>query len=107
MQFAECELLHAGDTRTIHAGSNFIHALFHLDRPSISIVLRTRVEADVGPQYDYMPPFIAINRFEKNPIDAQRDLIMRMLLTTDRTAFNRLVRTVIARSGISQRYIEP
>ena len=33
-------------TRKIGAGSKFIHALFHLDRPSISVVVRTRSEPD-------------------------------------------------------------
>jgi hypothetical protein len=104
VRFAACELLQAGDTRTIHAGSEFIHALFHLDRPSISIVLRTRVEVDTGPQYDYVPPYLAINRFEKNPVDAQRELIMRMLLATDPAAFTRLVRAVVTEADLPTVY---
>jgi hypothetical protein len=104
VRFAECELLQAGDTRTIHAGSKFIHALFHLDRPSISVVLRTRVEQEVGPQYDYAPPYLAINPFEKNPIDAQRDLIMRMLLATDRKSFERLIRSTVAKADLPTVY---
>lgn len=104
VRFAECELLRTGDTRTIQAGNEFIHALFHLDRPSISIVLRTRVEVDTGPQYDYIPPYLAIDRFEKNPVDAQRELIMRMLLATDPAAFQRRVRAVAAEADLPTVY---
>lgn len=35
------ELLRAGDVRPIWAGARSAHALFHLDRPSLSVVVRT------------------------------------------------------------------
>ena len=35
------ELLQPGDVRAIASGSSFIHSLFHLDRPSMSVVVST------------------------------------------------------------------
>src|SRR5688572_18357383 len=50
------ELLAAGDVRPIASGRRLIHSLFHLDRPSISVVVRTAQDADTGPQYTYWRP---------------------------------------------------
>jgi len=52
----ELELLAAGDVRPIASGRRLIHSLFHLDRPSISVVVRTAQDADTGPQYTYWRP---------------------------------------------------
>jgi hypothetical protein len=100
LELADCELLAAGDTRPIHAGSALIHALFHLERPSISVVVRTRGEADAGPQYDYLPPHVALDTFEKNPIDAQRDQLLPVLLASDRELFDRIVDRSLAEADL-------
>ncbi|WP_394822959.1 hypothetical protein [Pendulispora albinea] len=51
------ERLRRGDVRAIHAGAAMIHSLFHLERPSATIVVRTHASADVAaafrPQYSY------------------------------------------------------
>jgi predicted metal-dependent enzyme (double-stranded beta helix superfamily) len=53
------EILNPGDVRTIESGSDFIHALFHLVRPSVTIVIRN-FKTDVGgPQYNYRSPGVA------------------------------------------------
>jgi hypothetical protein len=40
------ELLRAGDVRPILRGERFIHGVFHLDRPSVSVVVRTHAKPD-------------------------------------------------------------
>lgn len=57
------ELLRAGDIRPILSGERFIHSLFHLERPSMTLVVRTRRDAGVGPQYSYLHPGIAYDPF--------------------------------------------
>jgi predicted metal-dependent enzyme (double-stranded beta helix superfamily) len=57
ISFVSSELLKRGDIHTIEVGENFIHALFHLDRPSVSIVVRTRSQTDR--QFRYLKPYIA------------------------------------------------
>ncbi len=47
------ELLQVGDVRAIPLGSEFIHSLFHLDRPSVSVVVRTLGGSVGGPQLSY------------------------------------------------------
>ena len=54
------EILNPADIRTIEPGSEFIHALFHLARPSVTFVVRN-YSSEVGtPQYNYRRPGLAI-----------------------------------------------
>ena len=53
------EYLRPGQVRAIRSGPAMIHSLFHLDRPTVSIVARTMTDHDAGPQLDYWPPCIA------------------------------------------------
>ena len=57
------ELLRAGDIRQIVSGDRFIHSLFHLERPSVTLVVRTKRDAGTDPQYSYLHPGIAFDPF--------------------------------------------
>ncbi len=59
LKLRSCELLTTGDVRPIIAGEGLIHALFHLERPSVSIVIRTAA-AWTLPQRHFMKPRIAL-----------------------------------------------
>src|SRR5215469_6516468 len=63
----EVELLEQGDIRLILPGKQYIHSLFHLDRPSASIVIRTRQSPSGLPQYDYHKPYFAADPFFQEP----------------------------------------
>ena len=56
-------LLSQGEIREIHPGPEFIHSLFHLDRPSVTITLRTYKAPAAAVQYSYLKPSMAINPF--------------------------------------------
>ena len=62
IRFLRSELLPTGSIRPILSGDRLIHALFHLDRPSITVVIRTYDDA-TGPQYEYYRPAIALDPF--------------------------------------------
>ena len=57
------ELLRTGDIRPIVSGNRFVHSLFHLERPSLTLVVRTRHDVGTTPQYSYLHPGIAYNPF--------------------------------------------
>jgi hypothetical protein len=57
------ELLRAGDVRPIAAGETMIHSLFHLERPSLSVVIRTPADPFAGPQYSYSRGGLAHDAF--------------------------------------------
>ena len=59
----DVELLGEGDTRQILPGISYIHALFHLDRPSATVIIRTRQTPGELPQYKYHKPYVAVDPF--------------------------------------------
>ncbi len=63
----QCELLSVGDVQEIWAGRRYIHSLFHLDQPSVTIVVRTHKSPLFLPQFDYRKPHLAIDPFFDDP----------------------------------------
>lgn len=76
----EVQLLKLKDVRSIRAGRNFIHSLFHLDRPSASITIRTEHTPSAGLQYDYRKPYFAVNPFFRNPVMIKKLQTIGLLL---------------------------
>lgn len=92
----KAELLRKGDSRPIIAGEQLIHATFHLDRPSLTVVVRTLGEANKQPQYTYLPPTIAYDPFGIVPSVQRRSQLLRMLLSSGRRAeFNEIARHML------------
>jgi hypothetical protein len=58
-----CELLEVGDVQEIIAGKEYIHSLFHLDDPSVTIVIRSNKSPMFLPQYSYHKPHVAVDPF--------------------------------------------
>jgi hypothetical protein len=56
LQLDQPELLRSGDVRAIEPGNSFIHGLFHLERPSVTLVVRTYGQPRHEPQYNYLRP---------------------------------------------------
>lgn len=63
MELKLCELLSVGDVQEILAGRQYIHSLFHLDEPSVTIVVRTRKSPLFLPQFSYHKPSLAADPF--------------------------------------------
>jgi hypothetical protein len=61
LELGEPEILGPGDVRPIVAGPDFIHALFHLERPSMTIVVRNDSSGLPFPQYDYRIPGLGVD----------------------------------------------
>jgi hypothetical protein len=99
VQFRETEVFARGSVRTIEAGSRFIHALFHLDRPSVSLLIRTRFEPDRNPQFGYMRPGLALDPFyEPEPMMTQLRLLDAAREAQGIDGFIRACRTVLERA---------
>ena len=74
------QLLKQQDVRTIKAGRQFIHSLFHLDRPSATITIRTAGMPSAAVQYDYRKPYFALNPFFRNASMAKKQQTVGLLL---------------------------
>ena len=74
------EALGVGDVRRILPGGDFIHALFHLERPSVTLTVRTKQTPQAQPQYAYLKPHIGLNPFFNEQVTAKKVQSVRMLL---------------------------
>jgi hypothetical protein len=73
------EILRTGDVRQIRSGRNgLVHALFHLDRPSVTVVVRNGSEPWSHPQYTLEPPHLAYAQDELKR-DSKVRLLSRLL----------------------------
>lgn len=63
MSLKLCQLLEVGAVQQIRPGRQYIHSLFHLDQPSVTIVIRTDKSPLFLPQYDYQKPGLAVDPF--------------------------------------------
>jgi hypothetical protein len=83
LRVKQIELLETGRTVPITSGRDCIHSLFHLDSPSITVVIRTHHDPGTGPQYNYLPPHIAINPLHADSLTARRKQLLDVLETID------------------------
>jgi len=76
LRLTKVELLRPGAIRQILAGDALIHSTMHLDRPTLTLVVRTLDESTPTPQYSYLPPHIAIAH---RAVDARLDRQLKLL----------------------------
>jgi hypothetical protein len=67
VEIDDVKLLARGDIQQIVAGPSYIHSLFHLDRPSATITVRTYGIPTAQPQLSYKKPYVALDPFFKDP----------------------------------------
>ena len=72
LQLNRAEHLKPGDVCTITAGPKFIHRVWHLDNPTITLVPRTVTRQRGLWQYSYYPEGLAVRYRRKAPIEFQR-----------------------------------
>jgi len=83
LMWTSSELLTRGSVHQIRSGPQFIHALFHLDHPSVSVVVRNYQDAGAAPQLGYLPPGIGIEPLVEPRLERALELY-RMLVDIGR-----------------------
>jgi hypothetical protein len=63
MTLEDLEVLERGDVRPILPGDEYVHALWHLERPSVSFIVRENMRSTAQPQYGYLPPCVEYDPF--------------------------------------------
>jgi hypothetical protein len=74
----QVDLLSAGDVVPIRAGRGLIHAVFHLEDPTVSVVARTVQDDESLPQLDYCGAHVGYKN-DMTPGEAKRIKAMRLL----------------------------
>ncbi len=90
------EILRVGDVREIHGGAAGAHQLFHLDRPSATVVVRTYGDPTHRPQLSYFPPGLAFaDADDVDPYWARISKYLGALRVTEDRSYARYVRQVL------------
>lgn len=96
LRMKKMELLEARRTVPITSGQTDIHSLFHLDSPSVTVVVRTQHDPGTGPQYKYLPPHIAIDPQFSDTLMLRRKQLLDVLEQTEAAGYSELVMEMIA-----------
>jgi hypothetical protein len=91
LSMKQVELLETGRTVPITSGRECIHSLFHLDTPSVTVVIRTHHDPGTGPQYNYLPPHIAVDPLHSDPLTMRRQQLLDVLETLDDPGYANIV----------------
>jgi len=91
LQRVGLERLGVGDVRPISPRAGLIHSLFHLQRPSATIVVRTNDTPDFAPQLVYLPPGLACasypTQLQADPLYQRRLQLLVFYQRTGNMAF--------------------
>ena len=82
LRWRETHLLESGATIPIVSGASCIHSLFHLETPSVSVVIRTHSDPDCGPQFTYLPPHLAVDPVHHDGLTLRRKQLLDLLEQT-------------------------
>jgi hypothetical protein len=104
LSFRDVSLLTRGDIREIHPGPEFIHSLFHLERPSVTITVRTYKAPNFPQQYSYLKPNLAINPFFTDVSLVKRAQTVSMLLRMKHPEADKFIEELIESSDFHTVY---
>jgi len=91
LRMSDISLLETGCTVPIVSGRACIHSLFHLDTPSITVVVRTQHDPGTGPQFNYLPPHVAYDPVFSDPLTLRRRQVLDLLEQAEDPAYVDLV----------------
>jgi hypothetical protein len=97
LRMTSTALLETGHTERILSGPGFIHALFHLETPSITVVLRSHTDPGSGPQFTYLPPHVALDPFLSDSLTHRRKELLDVLESLEEPSYAPLVRAMLAK----------
>lgn len=87
----QIELLETGRTVPIVSGPGCIHSLFHLDSPSVAVVVRTHNDPGTGPQFNYLPPHVAVDPMHADTLTMRRKQLLDVLEQGEDPAYAEIV----------------
>lgn len=96
VRMKEIEILETGRTVPIVSGPQAIHSLFHLDSPSVTVVVRTQHDPGTGPQFNYLPPHVAVDPHFSDKLVMRRKQLLDVLEQTEDAAYADVIAEMIA-----------
>jgi hypothetical protein len=102
---ADVKCLSPGDVRLIYPGTRLIHTLFHLGRPSVSLVARTTGDLSTGHEYSFFPPGVAITTRPATALQCKQLQLLSMLHETGAAVLQRTVLTLLRESDLHTAFL--
>jgi hypothetical protein len=90
LRMTQTQLLETGSTVPIVSGRDYIHSLFHLDTPSLTVVVRTHTDPGTGPQFTYLPPHLAVDPFYNDALTNRRKQLLDVLERVEDPSYGEL-----------------
>ena len=87
----ETQLLESGTTVMIHSGPSCIHSLFHLETPSVTVVIRTHSDPGSDPQFTYLPPHVGLDPVNNDALTTRRKQLLDVLEVTGNGDYGQIV----------------
>ena len=97
LRLKKAELLETGRTTPIISGHTGMHSLFHLETPSVTVVVRTHSDPGSGPQFTYLPPHLAVDPIQNDTLTARRKQLLDVLERLDDPSYPELLLEMIER----------
>ena len=104
MNLKVCELLETGAVQEIWGGRRYVHSLFHLDSPSVTICVRTEKSPLELPQYGYHKPHLALDPFYDEETIKKKLQIISAMARAKRPNLDECVSELIAGSDFQTTY---
>jgi hypothetical protein len=101
----EVEWLRPGMVRPIARGADLIHSLFHLDVPSVTVVVRTCGDSEAGPEYTYYVPSIALDPSDQDALRIRQIQILEMLVRMESEDLDTIAREILERSDLHTAFL--
>ena len=105
LMLEDVQLLKKSDVRLIKPGREFIHSLFHLERPSATITVRTEHTPSSALQWDYRKPYLASNPFYRNQVMNKKLQTVGLLLGMKHPDADALIGDLVCNSDFQTAYL--
>ena len=81
-------------------GAQFSHSTFHLEKPTVTIVIRTVTNGEARPQYTYLKPFVAYDPFARRDLLTRQLALLDLLHAVSKDEYLRYVRELLSRADL-------
>ncbi len=95
LRVKQTQLLETGSTERIVSGNGYIHSLFHLESPSLTVVVRTHSDPGTGPQFTYLPPHLGVDPFYNDALTRRRKQLLDVLEQLEDPSYADMVQEMI------------
>lgn len=102
LKLRKAELLETGSTVPILSGDGCIHSLFHLETPSVTVVVRTHSDPGSSPQFTYLPPHVALDPIKEDAITLRRKQLLDAMEQTGDPDYASLVETMAGKLDLER-----